>query len=373
VWFGCAGVPAAQPPQSTPDPQVARTVSPEQLADPGVRESIPHWVRLASIGKIWLDTGRQFEDGQSDPTEAEDVVLPVIAATKHYVRIVISDYGDTARLAVWVPRSDLRVVNATTRQLVDRAGAPLPIWLAAGATFTLVEQAERQTALVQIRIDDDELDLESVFLPATELTQVFVADRQIVRRYCCGDADAADADIDDRYSLDLPGASPTSFVEVSPRTELRATASPSAAVVARVGDEAVVVGLLARQRGALEVEVRRREMVVRGFVDASLTSPRERDAITHRRIRGMGGFGSSHADMIAVPASTCLFASIDGALVGVAVANKERYGRLRTERPDWAMIYLGTEWGIGSVYIQRVAGAWASCAPPDSRSSKNGS
>ncbi|MDQ3300257.1 MAG: hypothetical protein M3619_27070, partial [Myxococcota bacterium] len=174
--------------------------------------------------------------------------------------------------------------------------------------------------------------------------------------------------VDNNFS-DTPardGRPRTQFVDGAViRRAARADAAPIAKVI-----EATTIGAVVTRAttpaGWAEIEIVRPYARIRGHVLARELRPDDGKHSGHGS-GGGSGFGMSHADRLAIPASTCLFDAPDGQVVGVQLAPSTRLGRSKIEQPQWSKVYVDTPWDVVALYVRNTATdpaqpVWESCA-----------
>lgn len=356
-----AATPASAPPTAPelgPIPRADFTVVPAELGDPGVLDRIPHRVRVRRLGRAWITPGSEpMRQRADDDASDRDFVLPVIGEAAGRIRVVTEDSGSTSRVAVWLAREDVWPALVVPRVLVDRAGVASGISGKLGAPLVLAEQrAGRRRA---VRIPDEELRVEG-FVDEAAIAAVWLAPGDLPEKI--------DGTASHEYN---PPNDPRPVVELSEGTAIRRDRAASSPVIAVVTGESVRASVVATVGGVRELVLDRPYFTVRGFVDASAT--RDVDDLLGTIGTGGGyGFGMSHADRIDVPAGTCLFAAIDGEVVGVQLVQSTRLGRLDAGPNGWSSVHVGTVWGHPSVFIHDLADdpkqpRWDSCLDPGQR------
>ena len=143
--------------------------------------------------------------------------------------------------------------------------------------------------------------------------------------------------------------------ELSDKGEIHETASVSSPIVALANARVPITELGPEHDGWIEVSLERHYARVHGFARAiDVQTPAELSLIS---TGGGSGFGISDTDHADVTPGACLFAVVEGEVIGVNTKQVVRYAyRPPAPHPGWWQVFLGSRWGILRAYIHDVGG-----------------
>jgi len=333
------------------------SIVPAELADPGVLARIRHRVRLRQFGTAWLTLdGKPMTKGAPARLSDLELVMPVLDERGARIRVVTED--DDTRLAVWIDRDDAWSSVATPIQLADRDGHASPragVWLTLGAPVETTRRAANRHA---IHVHDLKVQIDG-WVPDKTITHVWVATRE--------DHGRSDHR---RHGMRFvtESAQTGTPAKIAPHTVILGAPRPGAPVIATIAAEELRVGIVASTGDYREIELVRPYARIHGFVASGALVPSP-DSMSVSGSGSGSGIGMSHADMIEIPTGTCLFDAIDGEVIGVQLQTTIRYGRSRTDKPEWSLVYAGTPWSIAALYVRDTSvdpkqPSWESCTQP---------
>ncbi len=321
---GTPVVPRPSPIIEIPLPHVVHprfAVVPAELGDPGIAERLTYRTRISRWGKLWLKPDGEPARSRPATEVSDDLVLPVIDASRARLRVVIED--DDMRYAAWIARDDAATVPIVPIQLADRAGHAVEdagVFLDPGATIELGVRADHRREVI---LRDDAIRARG-FVPATALGEVWPA----------------------THAPRAAGAHRTLDAEAP----IRVRPDPAADVAAIAATAVEVVEIAAESyTGWTAIEIARPFARVRGFVPAGALHPTDGfGTIGH----GSGhGFGISDTDRATLAVGTCLFDTPTGEVIGVNLVGKERYANAPSpQHPGWWAIYVDSPWQSVMMY-----------------------
>ena len=331
AFIGCGAATPVLPVSPTPDappiikPHASYSITMAELGDADIAEKISHHARMVRRGDAWLRIG-----GESFARDHEELgtrpVLGVVGETGDRVRVVSDDHD--ARIAVWIPRSDLALTTAAPIAIDDARGE-IGVWLEPGVDLDVASGGD---AAITLRDDD-----------------VHAVGR--VRSAALGTV----------WIGRVPVAPPQHAPYVVGQRVIRPAPGGDARVIAEV-EHPVSASRLGTRDGWTEVEVSRAGARIRGYVRATDVADNLSVPITLVSRHGHG-FGMSNVDQVELPAGTCLFDRENGDVIGVNLTQVVRYGSHKRDEP-WGRVFVETAWwGITEVAIHAVDGtaSWELC------------
>nr|HEX4316868.1 hypothetical protein [Kofleriaceae bacterium] len=342
---GAAGTVAVAAPEL---PRAEFGVSAAELGDRDVLARIRHRAHVASIGDAKFVLDGPVIDQRSEPTRTVELpIYPVIGESGDHVRVVVD--GDSARVAVWIPRRDAQSVALAPVRLGDdhgRADAVSGVTLGAGEPVVAQPAAN---GLRAVKLTDEYVDAAGS-VPASAIGEVWVV----------GEHEPFDPANED--SSEPPPTHTGTEIAAGP---IRVAASDGAAVVATAKQP--LPARLVKAAGAWdEVEVHAKRVRVHGFVPAS-TVTANAPARDYGGYGHGGGFGMSDTIDIQVPAGACLYDRQGGEIIGVELEAKDRYSHGMVA-PGWWQVVVYNDWGVLSAVVHDVSAAtdpkaasWETC------------
>ena len=354
---GCyrGSVPAVALPDRVPVvPTRPFATSAAELGEPGVLEKIRHRVRVRRFGRGYLTPGgKPLLSSFQDLTF--DRIFPVLDASGPLLQIVTED--DAARIATWIQSADTHETVTTQVRLqlapdarydaTTRAG----VWLEPGAPVEVTHRGRWH----QLRMRDEQVAMMG-FTPASTVGRVWVAPvgTHPVTLMTAGISDPFRPPIENGRQLNLAAG-----------TRIHVRPDAASPVVARllVRQPVAIIG---EARGWVELELIRPYARIRGHVAVTNGEP---EAPLFESVDG--GFGQSlgmtHTDRMLVPAGTCLYESVDGAIIGVQISSSTRRGRRRIAQPGWSGVYVQMPWGHPLLYLRDTSSdpnqpSWEACS-----------
>ena len=344
VWVvlavvGCHGMPAPTAIElveqtAARPPHAGFSTVPAELGDPGAIDRIRHRTRIRWFGRASPIHGETPDPiiSRSHQTDV-DRILPVIGESATEIRVVVED--DDARFALWIDRRDTWPTVTVPVQLGDREGRvhrTSGAFLETGAPCDVAFGRDR---VRHVTLRDPDLAVEG-WIPSTIVGHVWLASR------------GEKVDLGRTYSTHsfTPPADQRPKTMFAERAIIRAAPHARAPIVGVViGKE--VIGFVAARGAWTEVEIPRPYARVRGFVRASDLRAAS-DELSMSGTGGGSGFGMSHRDRLAIPAGVCLYDAEDGNVVGVTIADAERYGE-RSE--GWSRVYINSPWAVLGFFV----------------------
>jgi hypothetical protein len=334
-------------------PQADFGVVPAELGDHDVWTRLRHRARVARTSEAaFVVGGARVNEQEESTANVAHAIYPVIGESGDRIRVVV--FGDSAGIALWIPRRDVAPTAMAPVRLGDdhgRADAVSGVTLGAGVGLVAepgVPGSEpAANGLRKVKLVDAFLDATG-YAPAAAIGEVWVANEH------------------ERYQpdeiLSEPPPNPTGS-EVAAVT-IREAPRDDAPVVATAKQPLPV--RIVRLLGPWdEIEIHGSRVRVHGFVPvAAVTEHAEPRSYT-----GYGhgaGYGMSDTIMIDVPDAVCLYDRDGGDVIGVEDGAKQRYAHGGSA--GWWSVVVGTDWGLISVTIHDVseatdprAASWETC------------